>query len=196
MLHTDETLYSLCCMNRFEVYCGKKQRLIEIDSIDTKSGPAVVVCNLKAVFGPTGYSVGFDTRPMRLIITDRFYTSVVLAPELLDMGFYSVGRMMTNRIGYCKEVVEKRKTRSKDTRRGSFKIARHTSVPGMKAITWWDSKPVRSLCVGGSTELDRVVCREYSEQTEVPCPRVVKDYHDYMRGVNIHDQLRLQRYSM
>ncbi|POM73208.1 Hypothetical protein PHPALM_9966 [Phytophthora palmivora] len=50
----------------------------------------------------------------------------------------------------------------------------------MKAISWWDSRPVHFLCTGGSTEMDRVVRQDCGEQVEVPCPRVVKDYHAFM----------------
>lgn len=32
------------------------------------------------------------------------------------------------------------------------------------------------------------------EQREVACPRVVKDYQTFIGGVDVHDQLRLQRY--
>ncbi|ETN23345.1 hypothetical protein PPTG_02936 [Phytophthora nicotianae INRA-310] len=32
--------------------------------------------------------------------------------------------------------------------------------------------------------------------SRVPCPQLVKDYHEAMGGVDVHDQLRLQRYSI
>ncbi|KAE8958506.1 hypothetical protein PR001_g31031, partial [Phytophthora rubi] len=35
-----------------------------------------------------------------------------------------------------------------------------------------------------------------SIRVEVPCPSVMRDYHRWMGGVDIHDQLRLQRYSL
>ncbi|KAG2823410.1 hypothetical protein PC111_g10241 [Phytophthora cactorum] len=33
-------------------------------------------------------------------------------------------------------------------------------------------------------------------RAEVPCPSIVRDYHRWMGGVDVHDQLRLQRYSL
>jgi hypothetical protein len=30
----------------------------------------------------------------------------------------------------------------------------------------------------------------------IPCPKLIKDYHLHMGGVDVHDQLRLQRYSV
>ncbi|KAK1938154.1 hypothetical protein P3T76_009304 [Phytophthora citrophthora] len=44
--------------------------------------------------------------------------------------------------------------------------------------------------------MDRVVRQDGATQVEVACPRVVKDYHALMGGVDVHDQLRLQRYSL
>lgn len=32
--------------------------------------------------------------------------------------------------------------------------------------------------------------------TPVPAPELVRDYHRWMGGVDVHDQLRLQRYSV
>ncbi|GMF44198.1 unnamed protein product [Phytophthora fragariaefolia] len=45
-------------------------------------------------------------------------------------------------------------------------------------------------------ELGRVARQVGAAQEEVPCPRVVTDYHALMGGVDVHDQLRLQRYSL
>ncbi|OWY95065.1 hypothetical protein PHMEG_00035037 [Phytophthora megakarya] len=108
---------------------------------------------------------------MRLVVVDRFYTSVALAIQLLLMGFYCVGTIMTNRLGYCKQVKEKKKTRPATITRGSCKISQSKLVPDMKAISWWDSRPVHFLCTGGSTEIDRVTRQDGAEEVEVPCPR-------------------------
>ncbi|POM73207.1 Hypothetical protein PHPALM_9965 [Phytophthora palmivora] len=76
---------------RFEVYCGKKQHASDAHKPDMKSGPAAVVRNLLEVFGRDARKQG-----MRLVVVDRFYTSVALAIQLLFMGFYCVGTIMTN----------------------------------------------------------------------------------------------------
>ncbi|POM61415.1 hypothetical protein PHPALM_29573 [Phytophthora palmivora] len=34
------------------------------------------------------------------------------------------------------------------------------------------------------------------ERSVIPCPSAMRDYHRWMGGVDIHDQLRLQRYSL
>ncbi|KAG3128041.1 hypothetical protein PI126_g21576 [Phytophthora idaei] len=41
------------------------------------------------------------------VATDRFYTSVQLAFELLHRGVYSVGTIMANRLGYAQAPTEK-----------------------------------------------------------------------------------------
>ncbi|KAJ0391884.1 hypothetical protein ATCC90586_003559 [Pythium insidiosum] len=188
-------LFMMCCATsayciRLEVYCGKEQTS---GVIDTKSGPAAVVRNVKAVFGDEATKANHK----RLIVTDRFYTSVALALQLLTLGFYTVGTIMTNRVGFPKTIIDKRKSRPPQDTRGSYKYAESLHVPSMKAVCWQDNKPVHLLTTGGSTELDRVVRRQpRGEQIEVPCPRVLKDYQKYMGGVDVHDQLRLQRYSL
>ncbi|ETP08899.1 hypothetical protein F441_15200 [Phytophthora nicotianae CJ01A1] len=138
-------LFMLCCVH--SAYC-------------IRSG-----CE-RAIFGekPTGKS-------MRLVVVDRFYTSIVLAVQLLIMGFYTIGTIMTNRRGFCKVVVAKMKKRPKDIPRGAVTFARSKHVNNMTAICWLDRKPVHVLSV-------------------------IKDYHRFMGGVDMHDQLRLQRYSV
>ncbi|KAE9220063.1 hypothetical protein PF005_g7625 [Phytophthora fragariae] len=108
-------LFMLCCARsayciRFEVYCCQKQHIAESGAVDMKSGPAAVVRNLRAVFG--GITPG---KYMRLVVVDRFYTSIVLAVQLLLMGFFTIGTIMTNRRGFCKAVVTKKKKMPKDT---------------------------------------------------------------------------------
>ncbi|GMF31547.1 unnamed protein product [Phytophthora fragariaefolia] len=154
--------------------CSKKQHISDAHNSEMKSGPAAVVRNLLELFGPNSRKQG-----MRLIVIDRFYTSVALAIQLLVTGFYCVGTIMTNRLGYCKEVIEKKKTKPDWIPRGSCKIARSKVIPNMSAISSWDSRPVHFLCTGGSIDIDRVRRQVRAEKVEVPCPRVIKDYHTY-----------------
>ncbi|GMF37790.1 unnamed protein product [Phytophthora fragariaefolia] len=194
----EAVLPSRSSFNKMRVYMKDKPhkwgtKLFMLCSAVTamKSGYAAIVRNLLEVFGA-------DTRKqgMRLVVVDRFYTSVALAIQLLLMGFYCVGTILTDRLGYCKQVIENKKTRPASIPRCSFKIARSKLVPNMAAISSWDSRPVHFLCTGGSHEIDRVGRRDGAEQVEVPCPRVVKGYHAFMGCVDLHVQLRLQRYSL
>ncbi|POM81831.1 Hypothetical protein PHPALM_147 [Phytophthora palmivora] len=120
---------------------------------------------------------------MRLIVTDRYYTSVPLAMQMLTMGFYTAGTVQTNRLGLPVSLLEgeqrggkKRKPpkrRPVTIERGTFEVADHAHIQGLRAIRWWDNRAVYRLASGGSVELDRVVCRDKltGEQAEVPCPR-------------------------
>ncbi|ETN15516.1 hypothetical protein PPTG_06780 [Phytophthora nicotianae INRA-310] len=156
-------LFMLCCSSSayciryVRIYCGKTQTGVSTAGTDAKSGPAAVVRNLKEVFGCSG------SREKRLIVTDRFYTSPTLAMQLLTLGFYTIGTVMTNRQGFCKAIVEKKKKRPSDVLRGTYTVAYSTIVPGIKA--------------------DRVVRREKSGvRAEIACPRILKDYQTFMGG--------------
>ncbi|ETO84014.1 hypothetical protein F444_02044 [Phytophthora nicotianae P1976] len=177
--------------HRFEVYVGKRQAQDSAQQVfDHKTGAAAVIRNLKAVLGET--YAGF-----RIIVVDRFYTSVALALQLLSMSVYMVGTIMTSRLGFDKEVVEKRKTRPSSINRGSFKFSRSVAVPTMVACHWWDRKPVHYLATGVSMAEDKIRRNlKAAGQSTFPCPKLVTDYQRWMGGVDVHDQLRLQTYSV
>jgi hypothetical protein len=108
-------VFMTCCSRtayciRFEVYCGKKQHQSD-DFIGgnasgcDNAGADAVVRNLKKILRDEA-----DLRnAWRLIVVDRYYSSVSLLFRLLAMKCYVIGAVQTNRKGYCKEVVEKAK---------------------------------------------------------------------------------------
>lgn len=106
--------------------------------MDIQAGPAAVIRNLNALIP----SVDLH---WRVVVTDRFYTSVQLALQLLNRQVYVVGTIMTNRRGYCKDVIDKRKKRPDTAQRGSMKIAVSNEFPMMKALSSMDKKPVHFL---------------------------------------------------
>ncbi|KAJ8571964.1 hypothetical protein ON010_g4868 [Phytophthora cinnamomi] len=89
----------------------------------------------------------------------------------------------------------------------------------MSPCCWWDSKPVHLLATGASLleltvgmknvalvygggvlkdclrDIGRNTWAE-GEPFEIPCHKLVKDYHYNMVCVDVHDQLRLQRFSV
>jgi hypothetical protein len=89
---------------RFEVYVGKRDTEDDSQAFDHKTGAAAVIRNLKTVLGDN--ATGFH-----LVVIDRFYSSVALAIQLLSMSVHVIGTIMTNRLGYDRQVVERRKTR-------------------------------------------------------------------------------------
>ncbi|POM81666.1 Hypothetical protein PHPALM_332 [Phytophthora palmivora] len=132
--------------------------------MDVKTGPAAVARNLHHVFGDG------TTQRMRLVVMDSYYTSVPLALHLWSRGFYSIGTVVTRRLGLSKYAIEKKKKRPINIERGTFTFAESTKVADLKMLHWWDNRPVHMLCTGGSIKMDHVVRREKSgEQTEVAC---------------------------
>ncbi|KAE9268194.1 hypothetical protein PR003_g31528, partial [Phytophthora rubi] len=110
----------------------------------------------------------------RLVCTDNFYTSVPLSHKLLSMDIAHVGTIRKDRKGWCRAIEFTQKKRPKRMPRGTYRIAR------------WRGHPDSRTCRAASTMVLSLV----------PCPRVVRDYHEAMGGVDVHDQLRLQRYSI
>ncbi|POM65861.1 Hypothetical protein PHPALM_18363 [Phytophthora palmivora] len=110
-------LFMLCCSYpayciRFEAYLGKAGTVNGVSLRDERTGHVAVVRNLRAAFG--------DEQPntMRLIVMDRFYTSIPLALELLTMGYYSVVTVMTGRKGLAAQVVPDKNKKKKEGRKG------------------------------------------------------------------------------
>jgi hypothetical protein len=175
-----------------EIYCGKKSAVDDSTS-DKRSGPAAVIRNLVSLSNDNPD----PARLWRLVVTDRFYTSVALSIQLLAYSFYTVGTIQTNRLGFCKAIIDKRKQRPTSVARGTFTTTASLAVPRMKAICWWDNRPVYMLSTGGSVHEVSVQRREKTgEKRSIPCPKFVQDYQKYMGGVDVHDQLRLQRYPV
>ncbi|ETN20646.1 hypothetical protein PPTG_03606 [Phytophthora nicotianae INRA-310] len=77
---------------RAEIYQGR----LNSDSADLNQGPNAVLRNIEEVLD------GLPKR--RLIITNRFYSSVLLSSILLQRGLYHVCTIQTNRRGYCKSL--------------------------------------------------------------------------------------------
>eukprot|EP00644_Phytophthora_capsici_P012107 jgi/Phyca11/106345/e_gw1.12.393.1 len=179
-------------VTRFELYTGKRRAGdSQSSAFDYKTGAAAVVRNLKVVLGS-------NTRhPWNAVVVDRFYSSILLAIELLAMQVYVIGTIMTNRLGYDTNVKEKRKSRPASVPRGAFTFSRSVAIPNMVAFHWWDRKPVHYL-ISGSTMTETTISRNVKRigSISVPCPAPVTDYQRWMGGVDVHDQLRLQTYSL
>ena len=82
-------------------------------------------------------------------------------------------------------------------KRGMCKLVRCAEFPDIHAAAWLDRKPVYFLATGVSTCKSSVQRKlKDGAATEVTCPEFIADYNTYMGGVDTHDQLRLQRYSV
>ncbi|KAG3115865.1 hypothetical protein PI124_g6093 [Phytophthora idaei] len=113
------------------------------------------------------------------------------------MQIYVIGTIMTNRLGYDASIKEKRKSRPATIPRGTFTFSLSVAVPSMVAFHWWDHKPVHYLCTG-SAMTESTIARNIKRfgAITVPCASAVNDYQRWMYGVEVHDQLRLQKYSL
>ncbi|KAG3031474.1 hypothetical protein PC120_g3095 [Phytophthora cactorum] len=67
----------------------------------------------------------------------------------------------------------------------------------MVAFHWWDRKPVHYLCTG-TAMTESTIARNIKRvgTITVPCASAVNGYQRWMYGVEVHDQLRLQKYSL
>jgi hypothetical protein len=178
-------------LTRFEMYAGKRSAGDNADAkFDRKTGVIAVLRNLKLVLAS-------HRLQWHAVVIDRFYSSVLLAVELLGMNVYVIGTIMTNRLGYDKNVKERRQTRPAAIPRGTFTFSRSVAVSSMVALHWWDRKPVHYLCTGAVMS-ESTIGRKVKQvgAITVPCPSPVTNYQDWMGGVDVHDQLSLQSYSL
>uniref|UniRef100_H3GG04 PiggyBac transposable element-derived protein domain-containing protein n=1 Tax=Phytophthora ramorum TaxID=164328 RepID=H3GG04_PHYRM len=113
------------------------------------------------------------------------------------MNVYVVGTVVTNRLGHDPALKEGRATRPASIPRGTFKFARSVAIPSMVMFHWWDRKPVHYLCTG-AIMTEATIGRKVKQlrAITVPCPQAVTDYQRWMGGVDVYDQLRLQKYSL
>lgn len=190
-------LFAVCCGEtnyciRIEVFCGARQ---DTQYVDTSSGPAAVIRNLKQIWPQNT----IDRSQMRVIITDREYTSVSLVLRLLNMGYYNIGTVTTSRLGFPHDLKYPFKSIPKRlaNQRGLCRLMRSIEFPKLFACSWLDNKPVYLLASGVSTRKSSVIRKEKNgASSTVSCPEFVASYNSYMGGVDAHDQLRLQRYSV
>nr|KAE8936553.1 hypothetical protein PF009_g13528 [Phytophthora fragariae] len=92
-----------------------------------ETGPAATLRNMNAVLPPKQDGVYYA------VVTDRFYTSIQSALQLLKRNVYSVGTIQTNKKGFPPVVQEKSK-RPKDIPRRTTKSIVAKSVPQMSAM--------------------------------------------------------------
>ncbi|OWY94551.1 hypothetical protein PHMEG_00035683 [Phytophthora megakarya] len=177
--------------HRFEVYMGKRESTNgAATAVDYKTGAVAVVRNLKVLLGQS-------RQRWHCVVIDRYVSSVLLAVELLNLRVYVVGTVMTNRLGLNKDLRATRKTRPASIPHGTFYFSRSVTIPTMISCIWWDRKPVHYLCTGSvmaASTIQRKLKRVGA--VRVTCPSAVIDYQNRMSGVDVHDQLRLQSYSL
>ncbi|KAE9108765.1 hypothetical protein PF010_g11781 [Phytophthora fragariae] len=133
-----------CCADtayclRLEVYCGTDQHTSELGgesptkfSADPNSGPAAVVRNLHEVLPAPQDGV------FHAVVTDRFYTSVQLALQLLSRNVYTVGTIQTNKQGFPPAIKAEYENHPPHIPRGTTRMAAAKCYPPLTALLWWD----------------------------------------------------------
>ncbi|GMF56405.1 unnamed protein product [Phytophthora fragariaefolia] len=145
---------------------------------DDNAGPAATLRNMNAVLPPKQDGVYYAA------VTDRFYTSIQSALQLLERNVYSVGTIQTNKKGFPPALVQEKSKRPKNIPRGTTKIVVAKSVPQMSAMVWFDN-----TIVSATPPYPRSIGND-------PVPVSNEGVPPLDGGVDVHDQLRLQRYSL
>jgi Transposase IS4 len=131
-----------------------------------------------------------------VVITDRFFSSVQGALELMDLGFYTVGTIKNNGFGLPENFITSKPLKN----RGDYFLAHYKKDHRLCLIGWKDKKKIAFVSTGVSNK-DDVVTRNIKikgkyEKQLVSCPTSCARYNRKMGGVDKHDQLRLQYYSV
>ncbi|OWY90330.1 hypothetical protein PHMEG_00041586, partial [Phytophthora megakarya] len=172
---------------RGEIYCFE---YVTLDSTEYQIRAYVVRNISKALINQPA---------KRLVVTDSFYSCIALSLKLLQMKLYHVGTARIDRLGWCTTLQFEQKKRPKRMPRGqgTYRTAQARDHPELIALSWMDSKPVNMVATGCSTQLASVLRTEKDgTRSTIPCPQLVVDYAIGMGDVDVHDQLRLQRYSI
>ncbi|OWZ08758.1 hypothetical protein PHMEG_00018648 [Phytophthora megakarya] len=141
--------------------------------------------------------------PWRLIVMDRFYTSVKRALDLLHRRMYLTGTIQTDRSGYAQGVITSKKYRTVNKRKvtvppqGTIKLAENKRIQKLRQQCGWTKTRFTCFQVEAVKRKFKSVERRINGEVKfLPAPNFVGDYHLSMGGVDVHDQLRMQRYSV
>ena len=118
------------------------------------------------------------------LYTDNYYTSPEVFLALYDKGINCCGTVRVNRRGFPKELVKKQKEN-----RGFYD---YRSNGPLLAAAWYDRRYVyfvSTLHIGESRGVTVRRKNPDGSTIDVPCPPLLPDYQQYMRGVDRGDQL-------
>ena len=126
-----------------------------------------------------------------IVVTDNFYTSPTRAQKLLQKGIGSLGTVKGNTRGLLKELVFPQKPKPA---RGS---SSWRTCGKMLAVSLYDNKPAyflgalihKPLHAPDTPQANKEIRRRSKQGVvQVPCPTVLKDYNEYMCGIDRADQ--------
>ncbi|CAG2252725.1 unnamed protein product [Mytilus edulis] len=160
--------------HKFDIYMGKETA---VDS--TKGLGHRVVEKLAEDLHHKNHHLYFDS----------YFTSIPLLQDLLSNGIYGCGTIRQNRKGFPQDLKNAPRMQT-----GQF-VGRQTD--NMVGVVWMDKKPVNVVASNESLiEVDTTNRRQKDgTNARVTRPRVVTNYQENFRGVDISDQLRA-KYSI
>ncbi|OWZ18691.1 LOW QUALITY PROTEIN: hypothetical protein PHMEG_0007188 [Phytophthora megakarya] len=201
-----ETAY---CM-RIEVYCGAKTHLQTPVPQDNNCGEAAVRRKINALLPPSQNS------PWLCGSLLHFREA-----GLLHRRMYITGTIGVDRSGYAQGVVTSKKYKTMNKQKvmvppqGIVKLVQNKKFPQITAaiskssphaLKWWKQKigysgQVHRMFISISCytnpKFDCIVDQRIHGVIQgLSAPGLVKDYHKRMGGVDVHEQLRMQRYSI
>lgn len=161
------------CFN-FEVYVGRNgDQVKKIFGLSSK-----VVVSLTQSFQQSG----------REIYTDNFYTSPMLGKYLLSKGIYLCGTVRTDRTGFPKSLVKKKK----DVKRLERGHTEWLECQGMVATAWKDKRMVYYISTCHAPEQEGLTAQRRQKDgtaIQLNCTPTVTAYSQYMGGVDRLDQM-------
>ena len=156
----------------FDIYQGASTKT-DASAADKKSGPQALYRAMKEFQ---------DT--WRIVICDRFYTSVVVFLQLLKIGLFAIGTIMPDRKGFP-SFCTIGKDRQRIVSRGYLSMC-SASVPRTPgtflAMGWMDSKPVHLLSTGMTNAPYQLFRRILGVAREFTIPTALYRYHKFMGG--------------
>ena len=127
----------------------------------------------------------------RIINTDNYYTSVQLLEAMKLKGLYGRGTIKAGSLHFPAHVLlpEPSKRARGDT---AWAVDKKTNI---LAVSWCDGNVVNMVSNADASEMGSVTRTIKSTSTEIPAPTCVKQYNQYMQGVDRLDQMR-SRFSI
>ncbi|MFM7529124.1 MAG: exonuclease domain-containing protein [Nodosilinea sp.] len=167
-------------------YTGKSTYRPNPDAVEKKKTVQVVQQLVEAYRGTH-----------RTVYVDRFYTSIDLIKELSEMDLYVTGTVMQNRIPadirIAKKSAENRAMERGDCVKGKVTYKKQDgSMAEVGLVCWKDRQVV--YCLSNDTnneEMDQ--CRRRAEGgcIDLPRPKAIAKYNQFMGGVDLADMKRL-----
>ncbi|XP_045492376.1 piggyBac transposable element-derived protein 3-like [Colias croceus] len=154
----------------FEIYRGARST---IGDSSLGLGPSVILHLVQKI------------PPGSCVYHDRYFTTVALIEEMDRLGLHSTGTIMQNRIPDRTTLKFKKDSEMQRGETQQF-VCEPTAI-----VKWKDNKSVllASNCTAGE---DQSNVKRWNKQqktyVDVPAPKVVRNYNQYMGGVDVLDQ--------